>query len=290
VILSNWIQLTKSTERHYDPADETRFQQSTTTYFYDTRNVGHLQVSRTETTRSDGSTLVNSTTYPADYSTVTTGPLAAMHTDAVYQHAVPVESLTQVYAAGQTLADARTVAGSYTEYTQPTTSSQFLPATISTLELAQPATQLAAAAPSLPARGRYVRRQKVLYDPATANVRQQQPEHGSPMVYLWGYGSTLPVAQIKNASLAQVQAALSVDVNTLTTDQQLRDACQQLRQRLPQAQVTSFTYQPLVGLTSQTDPSGRTTTYEYDGLGRLLRTRDERGRILSQQQYHYAGK
>ena len=54
-----------------------------------------------------------------------------------------------------------------------------------------------------------------------------------------------------------------------------------------EARMTTYTHAPLVGLTSQADPSGRTVTYEYDGLGRLLRTRDEQGRILSQQQYHY---
>jgi YD repeat-containing protein len=55
------------------------------------------------------------------------------------------------------------------------------------------------------------------------------------------------------------------------------------------AQMTAYTHQALVGTTAQADATGRTTTYEYDGLGRLLRTRDEQGRILSQQQYHYAG-
>ena len=53
------------------------------------------------------------------------------------------------------------------------------------------------------------------------------------------------------------------------------------------AQVSTATYQPLLGMTSQTDAAGRTITYEYDALGRLLRTRDEQGRVLSQQQYHY---
>jgi YD repeat-containing protein len=55
-------------------------------------------------------------------------------------------------------------------------------------------------------------------------------------------------------------------------------------------QLTTYTYDALRGVTSQTGPDGRTTFYEYDGLGRLIRTRDEQGRILSQQQYHYAGK
>jgi len=54
------------------------------------------------------------------------------------------------------------------------------------------------------------------------------------------------------------------------------------------ARLTSYTHEPLVGETSQMDPSGRTTFYEYDALGRLVRARDEQGRILSQQQYHYA--
>lgn len=56
------------------------------------------------------------------------------------------------------------------------------------------------------------------------------------------------------------------------------------------SELTSYTYDALRGMTSQTDPTGRTLTYEYDGLGRLVRTRDEQGRILSQQQYHYASK
>lgn len=53
------------------------------------------------------------------------------------------------------------------------------------------------------------------------------------------------------------------------------------------ALMTTYTYQPLVGITSKTDPSGYTLYYEYDELGRLLRTRDEQGHILTQQQYHY---
>lgn len=55
------------------------------------------------------------------------------------------------------------------------------------------------------------------------------------------------------------------------------------------AQLTSYTYRPLIGLTSQTGSDGRTIFFDYDGLGRLSRTRDEQNRILSQQQYHYAG-
>lgn len=63
----------------------------------------------------------------------------------------------------------------------------------------------------------------------------------------------------------------------------------EVRLRPVMAQLSTYTYDALRGMTSQTGPDGRAVFYEYDGLGRLVRTRDEQGRILSQQQYHYAG-
>ena len=56
------------------------------------------------------------------------------------------------------------------------------------------------------------------------------------------------------------------------------------------AHLTSLTYDALNGLASKTDPSGRTTRYEYDALGRLLRVRDEQGRLLTEQEYKYASQ
>jgi YD repeat-containing protein len=54
------------------------------------------------------------------------------------------------------------------------------------------------------------------------------------------------------------------------------------------AQLTTYTQDPLIGITSHTDAAGRTIKYEYDALNRLGRTRDEHGNILTQQEYHYA--
>lgn len=53
------------------------------------------------------------------------------------------------------------------------------------------------------------------------------------------------------------------------------------------ALMTTYTYSPMVGKTSETDPSGKTKTFEYDGLGRLLRIRDQDGNILKQYDYEY---
>jgi YD repeat-containing protein len=52
------------------------------------------------------------------------------------------------------------------------------------------------------------------------------------------------------------------------------------------AQMKTFTYKPLVGLTSSTDESGRTTFYNYDGSQRLIATSDQNKNITSSLQYH----
>lgn len=56
------------------------------------------------------------------------------------------------------------------------------------------------------------------------------------------------------------------------------------------AQMTSFTYDPQVGKTGEIDPSGRTTTYEFDGLGRMNIVRDGDQNIVSKNCYNFAGQ
>jgi YD repeat-containing protein len=56
------------------------------------------------------------------------------------------------------------------------------------------------------------------------------------------------------------------------------------------AQMTSYTYLPLVGMTSSTDAKGMTTYYEYDGFQRLQNIKDQNGRILKNYDYNYASE
>jgi len=42
-----------------------------------------------------------------------------------------------------------------------------------------------------------------------------------------------------------------------------------LKSLLPKAQIQTWDYKPLIGVSSFTDISGQTIRYEYDGLGRL---------------------
>jgi YD repeat-containing protein len=53
------------------------------------------------------------------------------------------------------------------------------------------------------------------------------------------------------------------------------------------ALMTTYTYSPLVGETSETDPSGRSQIYQYDGLNRLQTVRDQDNNIVKQYDYEY---
>ena len=51
--------------------------------------------------------------------------------------------------------------------------------------------------------------------------------------------------------------------------------------------MTTYTYEPLVGMTSMTDPSNITTHYEYDDLGRLQCIRDQDNNIKEWYDYKF---
>ncbi|MES2112735.1 MAG: hypothetical protein V4577_28545 [Bacteroidota bacterium] len=54
------------------------------------------------------------------------------------------------------------------------------------------------------------------------------------------------------------------------------------------AQMTTYTYDPLAGMTSSTDPKGEITYYEYDTQQRLMNIKDKDGNIVKHMDYHYA--
>jgi hypothetical protein len=56
------------------------------------------------------------------------------------------------------------------------------------------------------------------------------------------------------------------------------------------AYMNSYTYDPLRGMTSETDPDGRSKYYEYDAIGRLVIIRDKDNNILKKICYNYTGQ
>ena len=68
------------------------------------------------------------------------------------------------------------------------------------------------------------------------------------------------------------------------------DDIDELRLYPAHAQMTTYTYQPLVGQTSKCDVDNRVTYYNYDGLGRLKFVKDQDGNMLKTIDYHYQGR
>lgn len=127
------------------------------------------------------------------------------------------------------------------------------------------------------------------------NVLQVVGRDGTPHTYLWGYNNNYPIAHIQNATLTQVLAAMgSISEASLSS---FSDAdtpsftyltkISGLKTNLPDAQVSTFSYEPLVGIKKITDPNGKTISYEYDRWGRLITVKDHDGNILKTHSYNY---
>lgn len=65
------------------------------------------------------------------------------------------------------------------------------------------------------------------------------------------------------------------------------DAIDEVRVYPSDAQMTTYTYDPLIGMTSNTNVTNQRTTYEYDGFGRLSVIRDQNGAVEKIYNYSY---
>ncbi len=114
---------------------------------------------------------------------------------------------------------------------------------------------------------------------------------GTHISYVWGYNQSYPVAKIENATRQQIESlnGFGDDFHSGTgglTSSQIET----LKIQLTNSMVTTYTYKPLVGVTSITDPRGDTVSYEYDEFNRLKYIKDKDGNILSKNKYNYANQ
>lgn len=151
---------------------------------------------------------------------------------------------------------------------------------------------------------RYIEQNKVLRHDSVGNPLEILTKGGETISYIWGYNNgQYPIAKIVNATYAQIENILSNSVLSHLykgyhligtpqqpvvleiTDQQVRNYVNQLRTSLPSSQISTYTYKPLVGISSETAPNGIITYYEYDCFNRLTIIKDQSGKILKQNTY-----
>ncbi|MEQ8336968.1 MAG: RHS repeat domain-containing protein [Cyclobacteriaceae bacterium] len=121
--------------------------------------------------------------------------------------------------------------------------------------------------------------------------------------FIWGYNNTYPVAKLINVAYNSIPTSTINTIQNLSNldydhcyagescaEENLRAGLNSLRAQFPDASITVYTYDPLVGMTSQTDPNGQTIYFSYDDLGRLQSITDFEGNHLSKTDYHYSGQ
>lgn len=127
----------------------------------------------------------------------------------------------------------------------------------------------------------------IKYD-TNGNIQEYKLENGIPVSVIWGYNKSQPIAKIENATYLQIAIALGKTTGVVNNYNETNlSIINSLRSYLPYAMVTTYTYKPLIGITSITDPRGDTVTYTYDDFGRLQFVKDKNDQILSENQYNY---
>ena len=138
---------------------------------------------------------------------------------------------------------------------------------------------------------RYLR--KLLFNKYNNGNVVEQSKDGEPReVLVWGYKRRFIVARVQSSDYNTVISLIDTNViNNPSSDAAMRTELQKIRTGLastsPKAKVTSYTFSPLIGMTSSTDPGGETVYQEYDSYGRLKRTKDHSGNVKENAWYNY---
>jgi hypothetical protein len=144
---------------------------------------------------------------------------------------------------------------------------------------------------------------EVTYDKydAIGHIQQYTTKDGISTTVIWGYNNTQPIAKIEGAKLSDISQSL-IDVIVSASD---LDAAAVLNNdetvllsaleaftanaSLSAYPITTYTYDPLVGVRSITPPSGIRQVYIYDSANRLkeVREQNQTGKLLKEYQYNF---
>lgn len=146
-----------------------------------------------------------------------------------------------------------------------------------------------------------------LYD-NLGNLLQSKNNNGIPTTVIYGYRQTLPIAEITGATYAQVMQAYNLDPNSNTSYLQLDivnksnvDVSEsaesnlisaldnfRLKPELKDFHISTYVYDPLIGVKTVTALNGTKEVYKYDGLNRPKKILDINGDPVKVYDYNFA--
>ncbi len=129
------------------------------------------------------------------------------------------------------------------------------------------------------------------YDQNGNLVSVSQP-NGAITSYIWGYNGQHVVAKLENiahSSISQndIDAIEQESDDTNYSESNLLSDLDALRNNYPEAQITTFTYIPLIGVSIITDSKGYRVKYVYDQENRLKYIIDADGKVEAENRYNY---
>lgn len=128
------------------------------------------------------------------------------------------------------------------------------------------------------------------------NIVESRDKLSPSSTYLYSYNGQYPVAELKNASYAAVEGVLGLTTinnfsDLLAPAKTTVDAfLAPLKTALPSAEISSFVYRSLIGMSSTTDAKGMSTYFEHDDFHRLSVIKNQDGDIIKTYCYTYTGQ
>lgn len=135
------------------------------------------------------------------------------------------------------------------------------------------------------------------------NVLQTRSKSGMTTAIIWGYGRTQPIAKIEGGEYYNILALmgqtdanlldivqksnLDVDSSNDANEQLLRNALEAFRTKseFKNYLITTYTYDPLIGVKSVTSPNGMTEYYYYDNQNKMIRVEDNNHNVIKENKY-----
>lgn len=313
-LYSSWSFPTGKTETLYDQADTTKTITTSYQYFYD--NPAHIQLTRQLSNKSNGEQTLVSLRYPKDIN-----PLSSYYSNPVVEKRIYTKNSTSTKLIGGELTTYKNQPGAFPEnyygleLAQPIDSVSFPAYTGSTIANAYKnrlsygydanynlvslvndqqkkqgfkwgyngALLLAAAANALDTEFYY----EGFEETGTAgNAHTGKKSSGGAYTVSW----TRPNSRNYVISYWYFDGSWKQKVEPYTGNSMTLSsgtAYDDVSIYPADAQLTSYTHDPLVGITSQTDAKGLTTYFEYDTYGRLLYVKDQDKNIIKSYDYHF---
>lgn len=111
------------------------------------------------------------------------------------------------------------------------------------------------------------------------------------IIYIWGCKGQYLIAEVHGTTYDEVKENLENIISDLPEDVSDYGAGAGIyglivRAYVPNALVTIYVYEPLIGITGIIYPNGNASLYEYDSAGRLICIKDDNEKVLKEYQYN----